>query len=783
MKKSSKKYVKIAALSTSIAIPATVSSLLYFSSSDNSNSIEKTRLIKDNTTQLNSNVNLNFQDATDSIRDKNLKPKPQVPKDKAVVVEPKVEPTPTPEPKEPEQPPKPQEPQSPKQPEPDPIETETKPEPPKEPEKEQTPPPVVEVAPEPKPNPPASNNNQDTDTKVIDFQGTPIVVRVKKVTERIQDPEDINFELTNRIDYMRDISDTIVSVNVTDEIRQANQKSAAQAISKRTFNTTNIEYLTAKNTELFNIKDYIRQNQTYYQKEFDKFRRLIENGDKVYEFLKPEGQKIYYSELKKIEDKNEKYARIIGYLDPTKFTKTSENVNQFLEKGLVIENDNSEVYINENGELDAYVFSPLINKVVDSRKRDNSVKRVFGYNDQYGRNAEDIKAGVYRGWNSKDVTNDARFSAYNVSKSDGFTIRELTRQEPQEGQRNKGLVVDIDVSNASGYSKTLNFIKQAKANNLEITSYRIKNIGLKDSNQQFFKIFKELPDKLPQLELFFETENSGALIALEKKEIDELSLYTTRNSLTEGWSLNPLALRKTAWVNTIDYNVSSEYAFNYKPITRITFNSLSFEESDLGPENSPNRLTRINNGLRMAYFVRNNEAIFQGGLGPGLDPDHNEGGNSYPTGLDLSRVPSLKSLRGLIFEDTKKPQNGLRKLRRLVLYNKGPTFEIDADELNNAQFSKIIDTNPRLMPKSKIVFNNKSETKNIRIISKNGVNKLTSVGISNLNTLINFSDNTFSSSTQFSVGQNDDELYNQLKGLGKKVEKVSVQYVDADVFA
>ncbi|WP_429997535.1 hypothetical protein, partial [Mycoplasmopsis bovis] len=40
-------------------------------------------------------------------------------------------------------------------------------------------------------------------------------------------------------------------------------------------------------------------------------------------------------------------------------------------------------------------------------------------------------------------------------------------------------------------------------------------------------------------------------------------------------------------------------------------------------------------------------------------------GNSYPTGLDFSRVPTIKSLRGLVFHDIEKPNNGSRKIKRL----------------------------------------------------------------------------------------------------------------------
>ncbi|UWV84521.1 hypothetical protein [Mycoplasmopsis felis] len=99
----------------------------------------------------------------------------------------------------------------------------------------------------------------------------------------------------------------------------------------------------------------------------------------------------------------------------------------------------------------------------------------------------------------------------------------------------------------------------------------------------------------------------------------------------------------------------------------------------------------------MVYYTRNNEPFFQGGFGPGLKPDHDEGNNSYPMGLDFSRAKSLKSLKGLIFRDIEKPQNKARKLRRLILFNDSDTFSISALELNKAGFKDhmILDGNTR----------------------------------------------------------------------------------------
>nr|WP_318033797.1 putative immunoglobulin-blocking virulence protein [Mycoplasmopsis bovis] len=181
-----------------------------------------------------------------------------------------------------------------------------------------------------------------------------------------------------------------------------------------------------------------------------------------------------------------------------------------------------------------------------------------------------------------------------------------------------------------------------------------------------------LPDNIPQLELFFSAEatNTSSLIALENKRIKELSLYTLGNSLLHKWSFNPLALRNTEWINTVDYNVSRDFRPNTSIPTRITFDTIAFDSDDFKNKS----FERINDGLRMVYFARNNEPFFQAGLGPGLNPDHNEGNNSYPMGLDFSRVEGIKSLRNLVFNDVVKSNNTPRKIRRLTLFNKYETY-------------------------------------------------------------------------------------------------------------
>ncbi|MXR12245.1 putative immunoglobulin-blocking virulence protein, partial [Mycoplasma flocculare] len=473
----------------------------------------------------------------------------------------------------------------------------------------------------------------------------------------------------------------------------------------------------------------------------------------------------------KEDAKNTKYAKLIYYLDYSKFVRSSKENDDYLSKGFTINTDNSNISVDENGTLRSNSWSPLINQVTSVYQKDNETRRAFGYGSYWSRPGGNILDGTYEGWTKKDITNSEEYKKYNVSKSDGINISELTKNADNKANttRNKGIVVTIDFSNQNGYSKTKKLIQDLANDRKEITSYRFFHIGKNDANQKFKDILEILPENLPQLELLFDSTNTSALLALENKKIDELSIYTEGNSLSDDWAINPWALKNTAWYNSNDYNVSFDYAPGAKVATRITFNSLAFDDSDYTGNND---FTRINNGLRMAYWTRNNEKVFQGGWGPGLNPDVNESENSYPTGLDLTRVTKMKSLKGLIFYDTQKSSNAKsRRLTRIGLYNNNVNFEISADELNQAQFN-VLDTNPRLEPKPKIFFSNDSNTKRVKITGQN----LSSEGANNLRILLENGrqkkDNTLLfNDKRIIIDKNNSSLKNSLESQGFQVDE------------
>nr|WP_318028750.1 putative immunoglobulin-blocking virulence protein [Mycoplasmopsis bovis] len=300
---------------------------------------------------------------------------------------------------------------------------------------------------------------------------------------------------------------------------------------------------------------------------------------------------------------NQRYIWLIANLDNSKFTKLASKSDKYLNEGLVVSPRNAK--INANGEIDAHAWSPSpeFNTVTSRYSRDNRLKRVFGYNSYFWRSPDDTEKGIYPGWKKTDATSE--FKNYGASESDGITVHKLERIEKikeEQGQINEGYVVNIDAKNPAGYSKTKKLIEDLKKDGKKITSYRIKNMGEANPAQKFKEILAALPDDLPQLELFFSANatNTSSLIALENKKIKELSLYTLGNSLLQKWSFNPWAFKNTAWINTNDYNVSYEYGRNKPLATRITFDTIAFDQDDYKGNNN---FERINDGLRLVYYA------------------------------------------------------------------------------------------------------------------------------------------------------------------------------------
>ncbi|MBN3534645.1 putative immunoglobulin-blocking virulence protein [Mycoplasma procyoni] len=646
--------------------------------------------------------------------------------------------------------------------------------PPKEEPTQKEPEPTPKEETKPKPRPLKDNEFY------IKFGDVNVRVTGKKeLVPRVPNQNDVRNGITNRIEYLATLVSEITSVEVTDELKREVRKQALDTFRKDAPEHLLKDFKVGGPGAFQSLEDIRRHydtpggnNKRYFDRIIDKYHRLLKNIPRLKDFLSDEGKRVLEQELhNQLVDESkpdkplipERALRILPYIETSKITEIQPRTNELLAKGYVINDKDYNVYIDEEGRIGSYSATPLINTVITRLIHDNYTRRAFGYKSEFGRTPGDLLEGKYEGWKITNISKDPKWINYGIeTDTDGIKVERLDKIEPDPSlKRNTGIRITIDASNRAGYTKTLELIKKLVAANEDITSYKIINIGSKDHNQAFYKIIKEIPQKLPQLELFFETENTSALFALEGKEIDELGLYTSGNSLKEEWSIPPLALKKVAYVATGDYNVSFDYPKGEKIPTRIVFNTIGFKDTD--------SIADINNGLRMVYFVRNNEPFFQGGYGAGLDPDHNEGGNSYPTGISFKYAPQIKTLQGLVFKDIYKESNGLRKLRRIEFFNNSQTYELTTTQLNEAQFVDILDTNPFADPKSEILFSNKRSTQNLRIVADSQNAKLSSKGIQNLNVLLEYVKQFGRDSTEIKVKRSNPELYNQIKGYSYKI--------------
>ncbi|MBU4692286.1 putative immunoglobulin-blocking virulence protein [Mycoplasma zalophi] len=762
--KTKKQKILLVTISSIFAASMAASSAIYFTNKShkqtlyyNAHNNAKNNFVEGNNVDLNNTVPSNSDSNLKKIPDPTPPPAPEIPPvvekvpeppkpepEKPKPEEPKPEPIPEPKPEEPKPEPVPQ----PEPPKPDPI-----PEPPK---------------PEPKPQPKPEEPKPELTDKAI-VSGVEVSATIERAKPRNIATYDRDNQITNRVPYTNDSTDKLKSIVVTQELRDKVVKDVIGQGETLGLASKWYQDMTGMANQVLaqqpdKLDSWLNQNRDFWVRTFYKFERLFDSPN-VSNFLK-EDAKAKYPDMK-FNSRDHRYIWLYTNLDWSKFTKLSSNAEKQLKEGYVLDPRNA--YINADGSLDSHSYGQpdRFNSVTSRLTRDNSTRRVFSYDSYYTRSPDAIANGEYPGWKKRDANNDEIFNGL-IQSGDGIKALHMQREKPtnEPGQINEGYVIEIDAANEAGYNKTIQLIKTLKTKKANVVSYRIKNMGKNSSAQAFKPILRELPDDILQLELFFSAQatNTSSLIELENKRIKELSLYTLGNSLQDEWSINPFSLRNTAWVNTNDYNVSADYGRNQDIATRITFNTLAFDQSDY-LENDQDHWKRINLGLRMAYFARNNEPIFQGSLGPGLSPDHNEGNNSYPTLLDFSRIPKIKTLKGLEFRDIIKPSNRPRKVKQVTFYNNKPEFEISNYDLIGAGLENIDTGSP--MEKPKILFSNGRTTTKFRIKD----NYLSPEAISNLVTFKRYAHNgnsSFSGTVVLDPG--NDALKSKLQSAGFDVE-------------
>ncbi|WP_029512974.1 putative immunoglobulin-blocking virulence protein [Mycoplasmopsis iners] len=304
------------------------------------------------------------------------------------------------------------------------------------------------------------------------------------------------------------------------------------------------------------------------------------------------------------------------------------------------------------------------NKMIADNKR-----RVFSNDTEWKRNTGEIRNLNYNGYSKTDVSND--FKKFGFTNKDGIEVYKYTPNKDNKyaldnNPGNKFIAV-LDASNRSGYTKFLDFVKKASAQSRnKLDGIVIKNMGLGDKYQDFKHILSQLPSNIKKLTLFFEAKDTSSLIGLKDKQIDELELYTSNETISHEWAINPNALRGVKYIS-FDYSHSATSTNKDMPGS-IVFNTLKFEPTDT--------VDIINQGLDMAFDTRSGERVFQGQFGDG----------SWPTFLDFSNNPSIRSLQGMRFHD--------RVFKKLTLYNRNNIFTVDGKTISDQQWSALLIKGP-----------------------------------------------------------------------------------------
>ncbi|AXE60528.1 putative immunoglobulin-blocking virulence protein [[Mycoplasma] phocae] len=234
-----------------------------------------------------------------------------------------------------------------------------------------------------------ANNDDKVDiAKIISedfyFKGLKFKIKVNKLPQNNQNPSSRGQSGNPSI--------KLIDIEVTDQLRELNRQNIKSAFERKSPKDV-LEELNHRDEQ--EEANYIQDNKIFFNDLFDKYHRLFDApNDKVKEFLNEDGQKIYDSQIrdhysntiksleisekntrnserlqdiqrKKVNAKNHKYIQLLKYLDYSKF-KVTEKVQENLRKGILIDENEQNVYVNENGELESNSTSSSLLKNIES---------------------------------------------------------------------------------------------------------------------------------------------------------------------------------------------------------------------------------------------------------------------------------------------------------------------------------------------------------------------------------------------------------------------------------
>ncbi|OAB49073.1 putative immunoglobulin-blocking virulence protein [Mycoplasmopsis gallinarum] len=314
---------------------------------------------------------------------------------------------------------------------------------------------------------------------------------------------------------------------------------------------------------------------------------------------------------------------------------------------------------------------------------------------EYPRNGADQSKGKYPGWTDQDISSTYRIPGGKPSYGQtsngrdfidggGIAVREYTPNSDNSLGQEKGKqkVAFMDASNPNAVNNIIQFLRS----NRDISGLFIKNIGLKDENQDISNILKQIPSSIDKLTLIYDTEKMIGISALKNLRLKQAELLTTLPNTDDnigdgnlsiykfGWGIDPIAFKNTEFV-PYDFQMTrgwDNYKSNIVYTGPIQFNVIRPDKGST--------LDDIKTGFDMVLRTKKDWRVFNGQFGD----------QGYPIKIDLS-LTKFNSLKGINL--------GEYYFRVLKLPSKRSTFTFNIADLGASQFSKILaDWGPTAKP-------------------------------------------------------------------------------------
>ncbi|AHH45378.1 putative immunoglobulin-blocking virulence protein [Mesomycoplasma bovoculi] len=370
------------------------------------------------------------------------------------------------------------------------------------------------------------------------------------------------------------------------------------------------------------LQDYLNLKQQYLENE----RSRRENFDTPYNFYAKGNRSLweeahdhkrfeligvsYNNDLQRYQRELDLYAK-----QPEKTSFTPDELTA-ISRGMTFSPEDNLVMKYRNPD-----DNPVTGKNGTYRIRNR--KRFFNTPGWVPLNPEEISSGNFPGWTKTDISSTGNYKSQGV---DGQYIKVYKyvpndKYEPVDGKtKGEQHLIELDANDKNSFAKFQEVLKKVAASDSKLTAVRIKNIGEIHSTQNASNILSHMPNSIKAAYVFLNNYYAvDSLDGLRGKKLDELAIYTEKNSLNADWAINPNDIENVKYIS-FDYFNQGELDRNAgKAGSSIVFNTLRWTSKD--------DRTSIAKGLKIAYDDKLTERIFQGNLG---------GKGGYPTILDFS---------------------------------------------------------------------------------------------------------------------------------------------------